>query len=726
MSQQYSRTCIAFVGLVAGLGQAPLQAQAPVKLDISARLVPADAPFYSAWLRNREQYEALVNSRAFTAIKELPALQSAWQVAELFLGMPGGPLDRLQQLKQDPENRELLELLADAVADEIFCTGGTGAGDLFLLMERLNNANRFAPLLAMLQGPQNLGGPLAIQRSAALQKALLANRELIKTPELVMGFKLRNTGRAEAQLKRLEKLVAALAAQEAAFQGRLKRVTIQGAEFLTLKLDGGMVPWESLPLWDALGDDAAQFEPLIKHLKSLQLTISAGVRDGYLLVGIGEATAAVAALGTGGQRLIDRPELRPLHQHAAARLTSVSYTSPSYRAGRQAAAFGVESLLGTLRDNLPPGAIPEKLRLKIEKQLRKMAAEPAVADPGGAELSFSYLTGVGSESWTYDWSKQHNLDGSKPLSLLNHVGGNPLLAVVARSKHDPQEYTELVEFVKMVGELADEWVESQPDDLKRQYAAWNKALRPLLKRLDEVTGQLLLPALADGQVAFVLDAKWKSAQWHQAMPPVPGPLPMLEIGLVFGVSDAPRLEKAMKGYAAILEDLAAKIGEVAPDTGVQRFKFPEPKTQAAAAGRIFTWPLPPAVGLDARVAPSAGLSEKVAVVTASAGHAERLLQATPLAPESQVLGKALKKPLATAAHLDWAGVIEAVTPWVELAAHTIARAQTGEDAGDDTMRQLRTVLDVLKCFRGTSSVSYVENGAVVTHSETLFRDLPRR
>src|SRR5207244_13636412 len=140
---------------------------------------------------------------------------------------------------------------------------------------------------------------------------------------------------------------------------------------------------------------------------------------------------------------------------------------------------------------------------------------------------------------------------------------------------------EFVEAVKIGGEFLDEWVAEQPEDKKQEFTRWNKALRPLLKQLDEVTGQMLLPALADGQGAFVLDAKWTSKQWHQDMPAADAPLPMLEVGAVFGVSDAALLEKAVAGYGAIIEDAFVKVGELLPDQGVPAFKFPKPQIRAA-------------------------------------------------------------------------------------------------------------------------------------------------
>ena len=78
------------------------------------------------------------------------------------------------------------------------------------------------------------------------------------------------------------------------------------------------------------------------------------------------------------------------------------------------------------------------------------------------------------------------------------------------------------------------------------------AFIPLFKRLDQVTGTMLLPALADGQVGFVIDAKWTSKQWIKAIPPTEKALPLPEFGIVLGVSNAEQLRKAMTDYRETL------------------------------------------------------------------------------------------------------------------------------------------------------------------------------
>ena len=39
------------------------------------------------------------------------------------------------------------------------------------------------------------------------------------------------------------------------------------------------------------------------------------------------------------------------------------------------------------------------------------------------------------------------------------------------------------------------------------------------------------------------------------------------------------------------------------------------------------------------------------------------------------------------------------------------------------LKQVRTVLKVLKVFKGTTSATYYEDGMQVTHSESVIRDL---
>src|SRR5262249_44583427 len=159
--------------------------------------------------------------------------------------------------------------------------------------------------------------------------------------------------------------------------------------------------------------------------------------------------------------------------------------------------------------------------------------------------SFTFLNGRGYESFTFDWSKYPTRDGSRPLSLLHHAGGNPIIVTVARNKAAPEQYRLLVKWIKIgYGYFKEFGVPHLGEGVREKYRDIAKTFKPLLKRLDQTTAKMLLPALADGQIGFVLDAKITSKRWFKIMPESDQPLPMLEPALILGVSDADLLRKA--------------------------------------------------------------------------------------------------------------------------------------------------------------------------------------
>src|SRR5262249_40889461 len=83
---------VAFLGMAAAfLVVPPAPAADPAGPDTSLKLVPGDAAFYSAMLRNREQLELVFKSRAWARLTSLPAVQTAWQMAMTQLDQPDGP-----------------------------------------------------------------------------------------------------------------------------------------------------------------------------------------------------------------------------------------------------------------------------------------------------------------------------------------------------------------------------------------------------------------------------------------------------------------------------------------------------------------------------------------------------------------------------------------------------------------------------------------------------------
>jgi hypothetical protein len=511
-------------------------------------------------------------------------------------------------------------------------------------------------------------------------------------------------------------------------KGRVKHVQIGGKRFLTLNLDGSLVPWNKFP-WKDLEQNEGQFDNLIKTLTELKLTVSIGVSNNYLLVGLGSSTEAVARLAGEGEKLGGRPELKPLARFADRKLTSIDYLSKALRSRTATKPEDLDNALNALKQGLALAPLEDKEKKKILKDAAEILGDIKKSLPQfGASLSFSFLTETGSEGYSYDYGNHKAPKNPRPLTLLNHLGGSPILAVVGRSPGDESGYPTLAKWARLVYENLDGIASDKlPGDVKEKYQQVRDAFLPLFKRFDTVTTKMLLPALADGQGGLVLDAKWTSKQWVKVLGETHKPLPMLEIGVLLGLSDAALFVKAMSEYGRLIEDTVGVLREQVPGANIPELKLPAPKVVKKAGATLYTYPLPEEAGLDPQVMPTAAVGEKVFAFTFSQAFAERLLADKPL----QVKGTALAdrdRPLVAAVVFNWAGLVDAATPWLEMAVTHAPRAVDIEGnpiAGEELWKQMRTVLEVLKVFKGVTTATHIEDGVSVTHSVSVVRDLPR-
>ncbi len=697
------------------------------KAEGSLGLIPADASFYSAMLRNKEQLDILTRSKAWAALRSLPVVKQAIQAAQTQWDTGGGPWGAARAVLEQEENQELLALLGDAFSHDVFCYGGANWVPFLELAGMVSNANQFAPLLALIdKGPEGAGGDA---QARAVLRTLSAHPELIQVPDFILGFKLTDAKRAHNQIRRLEALGAAIADQDPLTKGRVKSVKVGNDTFLTLNLDGSMVPWDEVPL-KQIEEKEGEFDAVVKKFKELKLTVCLGVRNDFLMLGIGSSADVVTQLGGKGKRLIDTPEMKPVAAALDKRLTSVGYASAALRAETSTSEKDMDNLLAVAQQGLAKANIPEEQRKKLVKDLDALSREMLKGSPQyGAAVQVCWLTDRGYESYGYDHTKNLEVDGSKPLTLLHHLGGNPLLAGVVRQKASPEEYRTVVKLFKAIYNDAEDVVLAKLEKEQREaYEKYSKEIFPLLKRLDEITGTMLLPALADGQWGFVLDGKWTSKKWHEAMPPLPVALPLPEPAVVLGVSDADLLRKAMSSYRTLVNDAIAKARELAPQAQIPDIQVPEPEAAKGKNGTLFSYALPRQWGVDPQVLPTAGLAEKVAVLTLSHALADQILADKPLAIKEGPLAD-LKKPRASAGYLDWPAVVNTFTPWIEMGV-TLSGVERGlpQEGGkpptkEDVLKQVRTVLRVLKCLRTSTSSTSQEDGVWVTHGETFFHDL---
>ncbi|MFL5244431.1 MAG: hypothetical protein ACJ8FY_20210 [Gemmataceae bacterium] len=717
---------IAVIALMSvALGQPPAaRAQALDKLDNSLKLVPENAAFYSSMLRNKEQIEIVAKSKAWAKLMSIPAIQQGWEMAKGEWANPNGKMAPLVQWYSDPENQELVALLGDMGSQEMFIYGGEGWVPFTQLISQVFGTMRYGSLFSQATGVVVPPGAEMQQRARLILNALAENVDKIKTPELLIGFKLANPKAGVSQIDRLEKILNGLALFVPVLKDRVKKEKVGGTEMLTLVLDGSMVPWEQLPI-KQFEEKEGQYDAVIKRLTEAKISIGLGVRDGYLLFSIGDSFDHVSKLGQ-GKHLLNRPEFKPLAKFAEQRLISLSYISKGMSAVIGTTKKDLDDMAEGLSSAIPSDAVPEEKRKQIKADLQDLAKDiKSLMGEPGASMSFSFLSNRGIEGYSYQGGDHKDVEASKPLTLFDHLGGSPILAVVGRNKYQPENYQMFVKWCKKAHGYVDELVVPKLDPQQKDiYDKVTKLVNPLLGRLDQATGKMLIPALADNQGALVIDGKISSKQWHKELPATEKPMPVPELAIVMSVTDAELLKKAAAEYRAVFNEFFAGLRDIVPDKeSFPEIKIPEPQVEKAKSGTLYFIPLPNELGVDKQIVPTAGLSEKVCALALTKAHAERLLAATPLKVEGGPLADT-KRSLAKAVYFSWPAMMDLAEPWVEFGIHASGVARMAPNLNpDDVVKQVKIGFEVLKVFRVYTSCSYLEDGALVTHSETVIKDL---
>ena len=719
VSLGFALLLVALLGLTAA---APALAAKPAaSLDI----VPADAAFYSAMLRNREQFEKIVNSKAFAKLKALPYVQMGLGLYQMQAADPSSPVGQFEAARRDPKLKKALNFLADLLSDEIFVYGGPSINQTIDLLQGFINDAQYASVArGIREAQEGAKKPHAKEfGDREVAQAFIKRINLLKFPELVIGFKVKDKAVAKELLDELDTNLQLALAQAPMLQDRLKRVTISGHSYLTFKLDGSLIPWkaEEIEKIRSLAATPADGDKLIEHLKKLTLVVSLGLHDDYLLLAVGPSTDVLAKIGKGAS-LRSLPELAAVAQFADQRICSVSYLSKTLNEHFNTTKSGIDNLLQKVKSFLPSLPIPDKARAEIVKDSAVMAADLKTLVPEvGATASVGFLTPSGVENYDYDWSEQPEMDCSKPLDLLRHVGGNPIAVWVGRSKASPEGYDLLVKWMGIGYRYFEEYgLAAMKAEERAKFEKVFVQVKPLLGRLDKTTRDLLIPALADGQTGLVLDAKLSSQQFIKALPRTNQALTMIEPAIVVGVSDANKLKQAFGEYYAVADDFVEVLKGIDGSGIPKAFKIPRPRIYKLRLGMAYGYPLPAEWGVDTRVLPNAAVSEKVAVLAISGKHSIRLLEEKE--PKIADIALPTDRPLASVGGLDFAALIDALDPWVELALEK-GTEQLSPDTAESARLHAKTVMEVLKVYRGSVWETYMEGKAAVTHSRSEYHDI---
>ncbi len=111
-----------------------------------------------------------------------------------------------------------------------------------------------------------------------LLETLIAHMDLVKVPNVLLGFRLKKPSAANEALIKLEMFFNLAMEFVPDLKGHLNRETIGDNEYLVLRLDGKMIPWEKVPMDDLkqLVENENDLQKLVEHVKNMEFVICHG------------------------------------------------------------------------------------------------------------------------------------------------------------------------------------------------------------------------------------------------------------------------------------------------------------------------------------------------------------------------------------------------------------------------------------------------------------------
>jgi hypothetical protein len=703
----------------------------------SLKQVPANAAFYSASLRLAEQWHTFKESKAYGKLMEIPLVQLGKMQAQFQWQQTNEPtVVRIREYLASPAGQDAVAVLREMFADEVFAYGGDDIGKALKVLMEMSSIERSARAEAKAEGEDS--------KEAVKKKVfekLLAKLEDVSVPTFVTGFRIKDKERAERELNEIHSLLRnALDEHRPELAAHLQREQIGKHEFLTLRVDGSMIPWDKIRE-KAEDLDEEEFNKIRDLATKKTIAVAIGVVDEFVLVSIGPSTAHLETIGQGSS-IADQPAIKRLEKHAGERLVSLGYMSKAFAQGLNSPEKTMNDILSGVEEGLTGAEVDEEDRKVILDDIRAIDLKKYMPEAGDI-AGVAYLTDRGYEAYQYVSAKRPMMDSSKPLAILGHVGGSPMLVVASHSKQNIESYNDLVNWIRKIAVDAERIAEKKADeDDWKKYMEYRDRFVNLLERLDKATREQMFPALAGGECAVVMDVTAKSKQWFDKMPESPKPLPMLELAFVTSVSDAAKLEQGVSAYIHVAHDAYKLVQEIHPDDA-PKVKIPKPViTEPEGAGKLYSFPLPKKWGINSVVAVNAGLTDKYAAVSLMPETTERLLKEQKPGIDTSL---PLDKPAAMVSHIEFAKILDAIRPWMNYGLDVAMgnlkpkkdENDSNDEESDDTPKppsgammqlgfvvpQIQQFLDVAAALKSATSMTYEEDGVWVTHSETHIVDL---
>lgn len=726
--------------------------------DLGVTIVPRDAAFLSSSLRLREQYDLVVTSNAFAAIKSLPVVARALDSIDEQRTTPGSPFSTFDTFMQLPENERAVELLADMVSTDTFVYGEPSCISFWQLLRKLTAAQQRAGIGAAGAGINlqkdgviedadedaiEVAGELDGGTTARLMLQTLAdNLDLVVVPDVVWGFKTTKRDIGADQLKRIAVLAKMLLDGNPELAQAFERRTVAGSEMLTFTLDGELVPWDDLErdLIDATGDEDLVGK-VFERLRSLDVVIAVGLVGDWVILSIGDSVDHLEKLalpGSDKQGLVTLPAFKPLLDHLDKRITGISYMSEPLNEAIGPSRSDIESI-ASFADEIDDDGLSEEAQADIGELAERAADEYAKRLPKpGPWTAFSFLAEQGYEGYVWNWAGNQPFDGAKRLDLLEHTGGAPLGVLVSRIKSDPAAFDVAVDLTRSAWTLFEKHGRPRlSDEDGESFDEFTEHVAPLGEKLTTILRDKLLKGLADGQIGLVLDAKARTKRPQAELPTSSDPLPLVEPAIVLPLDEPKLFREGLSDLFALGDQLTEAVRDMNPDAVPAGYRIPEPEKSKVEGGSVWSWPLVNS-RLDEQLRPAIGVGEKAVVFSLVPKQVGRMLVESRLETGAQLTK--FEEPLAGAAALDFAGLVDVLQPWVVYVTRygcvqerdgavdpdTELTAADENEQAKEALEHAKVVFEALKSLRAAVAETSFRDDALVTHWRNVIRDMPAK
>ncbi len=659
------RECVLFVCFFAGLAlnvnAVERQKGAGTVAASGLSIAPVDTDIYISGMNLLSQWKQFQATQLYHDVLDNHLVQSIvtrikgeWEAKE-------GQAGQVRSAIQDPNVMSLLEMGAEMFTEEVFLFADGRLSELVI------RVNELADEVNNLVASDDTDGEDVKEFFMSLPKSEV---DELQIPLIVQGFKVSDLDRVLDKIDQLEGLLRlglGSIPDAAPFAEGLERIEDTRGTRLAWTIDSEMIPWELFA--DSEASDPDVMEKIQDLVDGRQFCFTIGLLDSYIVIALSESSEDVSELG-GSESLLSHADMKPVKDLASKVVTGVSYVSDAYADANFQANFqdfftkNSRAILLELEKNIE-GDFLETLE-EIPEDLAWL--DEAIGDlvpEFRGQTAVSYLTENGTESVIYNRTEDVVFDSLKPLTILNHVGKDPIVFLSFRLQDHPEYFATSRKIFQRLKVYIEAFLESDyADEEQREKGAFAMKFGwPLLTELADIWEEKFLPAMRDGQHAFVLQAgNLENKQWWKDMPPSTKPLPLPELATVTGITSKDGMIDAYDSLFKWFDKVLAVMRKSDPDSVPAGYEIPRPVESKVEGGVQFTYPIPADCPVPESMAPHAFFTENFMVSSFSTKQTQSLIKMQKSNIANPLLNS--ESPKASAAYINLGRLSQLALPWI--------------------------------------------------------------